>query len=87
MFLITLQIIQVPIRIWDLQIGGRFCLEPNGWNFTKERFEIYLKITRTKCLLDSVPEKPKFSIPNIANKDVGYKVIEVWSRNLPKQKG
>ena len=78
MFSISLQVVPVPIRIWDLKIGDRFCLEPTGWNFEAERFEIYLKISRTKALLDSLEDKPIVSIPKIAKGDVGYKVIEAW---------
>ncbi|WP_041781617.1 hypothetical protein [Allocoleopsis franciscana] len=79
MFSVSFQIIPVPIRIWDLNVGDRFVLEPTGWNFDTRRFEVYLKIARAKCLLDSVPEKPILSIARLGTKDVGYKVLESWT--------
>jgi hypothetical protein len=80
MFILKLQVIPIPIRLWDLKIGERFALEATGWNAQTERFEIYLKIARAKCLLDSLEDKPVFSIPKIAKGDVGYKVIENWGQ-------
>lgn len=75
-FRIDLTIVPRPIRIWDLRVGERFVLTENGYNQVEERHEIYLKISRTKALLESLEHKPVLLIPKLAKNDIGYKLIE-----------
>lgn len=80
MFKVELNVIPVPVRLWDLNVGDRFVLEPTGWNFDQRRFEVYLKISRSKAILDSLEGKPVVSMPKLSKEDVGYKVIEKWGK-------
>lgn len=71
---------KIQVKPWTLKKGERFCLSFNGYNNLKERFEIYLKISHAKCILDSVPTKDEYLIPNLIAKNGGYvfKLTEYW---------
>lgn len=80
-FSVRLTIVPRPARIWELKIGQRFCLSPTCYNSITRRFEIYLKVSRAKCILDSHPEKEQYSIPLLVGsiKEVnGYPLIEEY---------
>ena len=80
-FLVRLSIVPSRIRIWEVKIGHKFCLTPTCYNNLSNRYEVYLKISRTKCLLDSHPDKPEFSIPFLVGsikKVDGYAVIDKY---------
>lgn len=66
--------------IWDLKIGEKFCLTESGYNKNTDRQEIYVKISRSKCVLDSHPDKLIFSIAKLCKsmQAVGYKLIETF---------
>lgn len=75
---INFTILPIPIRIWDLAKGTLFSLTESGQNLAGD-YEIYCKISKTKCLLFSHPDKLEFSIPKLIPSDTGYKVIENWA--------
>ncbi len=75
-FQLDLTIIPVPIRIWDLNLGERFCLSEDGFNEVEQRYEIYIKISKTKAIIESLTHKPIVSIPKLGTKDIAYKLIE-----------
>ncbi len=77
-FRIDLTIIPKPIYIWDLRIGERFTLTEDGYNQIEKRHEIYIKISKTKAVLESLEHKPIVLIPKIAKNDIGYKLIEAF---------
>lgn len=85
-FQVRLSIVPRPKRIWELKVGERFCLSPTCYNSVAKRYEIYLKISKTKCVLDSIPHKEQHSIPLLLGsiKEVdGYPIIEEWQ--LPQK--
>lgn len=69
-----------PIKAWDLKKGDRFVALETGYNYLTKRHEIYLKVSHTKAVLDSLPEKPEYSIPEITFRTGGkvFKLIEEW---------
>lgn len=75
-FRIDLTIIPKPVLIWSLKIGDHFALTEDGYNQIEKRHEIYLKISKTKAILESLEHKPIFLIPRIAKNDIAYKLIE-----------
>lgn len=74
---VDLTILPNPVRIWDLSIGSLFSLTESGKNLAGQ-YQIYCKISQTKCLLFSHPDKIKFLIPKLVPSDIGYAIIESW---------
>lgn len=75
-FRLDLSIVPKPIYIWELRIGERFCLTETGYNQISGNYEIYLKVGRTKAVLETLEVKPIFLIPKLSPTDIGYKLIE-----------
>lgn len=55
-------------------------LNPSGYSALNDRIEVYLKVSHTKAVLDSIPEKTEYTIPVVTNHTGGivYKLIEKW---------
>ena len=69
-----------PKKAWTLKRGERFLLSPSGYSALNDRIEVYLKVSHTKAVLDSVPEKFEVTIPVLTVNTNGlvYKLIDEW---------
>lgn len=81
MFFCKISVLPKKVKAWDLKRGERFSLTFDGYSKLNQRFEIYLKVSHTKAVLDSVPEKKGYSIPAITSQYNGlvYPVVEEWT--------
>lgn len=71
----------VPIPIWNMEIGTIFTRHRSGYNPSTDTLEIYIKISKIKCL--ELTSNSKHSIPRLFGwNGTGYPILLPWSEIL-----
>ena len=70
----------LPVNSWDIPVYSFFTLQANGFNWETDRFEVWQRVSRSKAVLITHPDKLVERIPRIIGglSGVVFPVLEEW---------